>query len=456
MLVWRLAAVMAVAAGVAHAQPSSPPRPAVITNPDWEEKPTGEQFAKYFPSGATTTGNVTISCAVTIEGRLIHCAVLDEYPMQENFGLAALKIAPFFKMKPKTIDGRPVAGGSVEVRIVFTYQGGLPGRWIHTPTEAELQSVWPQEAQGQPGEAEIVCRVTDKGVARNCRTVREDPAGKGFGAAAVKLAPRLALSPATYRGYAVPSDLQLVIVFALPASRQTGVAKYGEGRLALTNAPWRATPSRAEMAAAWPSQAPTDLAAGKAWLRCGFGADGGLASCGVFNEDPVDKGFGAAALSLAGRFRMREGAADPKALAEARITLAFTFTNPKLGSQAPAQITQYNWVTFIDPDRMTALYPDAAAVAGIKTGRGVVDCTVAADGSLTGCAIASEDPPGMGFGQAALAASASFTTNPWTDDGRPAEGARIHLPIRLVEAEDAPAPAPAAAPAATAPTPGKP
>ena len=458
MWVWRslavvLAASAASGAWAAEPEPSvsqpfpAPKRAAVITNPDWEHKPGPEDFSKYYPTGVDSTGVVIISCSVTDIGRLANCVVLSEFPEHKGFGEAALKISHFFQMKPKTIDGQPVAGGTFSTRIQFTY-GAAPPRYLHPPTDAQLASVWPDKAKGQPAMVLLKCTITYKGRAEHCSVAKETPAGKGFGAAALKLAPQLAFMPARNGGSPVTSDAQFNLVFSLPTSRQTGVARFGEGSLALTNAPWRATPSAAEMRGAWPAAAAADIERGMAQLRCGFDADGALSGCTVFNEEPAKQGFGAAAMALADRFKLRDGAADPDSLPTMRITLPFTFANPKVGGQSPDRITQYNWIAFIDPDRMTSLYPAKASDAGVKTGRGVVDCVVAPDGALRGCAVSSEDPPGMDFGAAALAAIPSFATNPWTDDGRPAAGAKITVPIRFNESE--PAPAPAAPPAAAA------
>lgn len=453
-VLWSLALAAAASAAWA-AEPAAPPAPnvsrtaAVITNPYWERKPSPDEFSNFYPAGANSTGVASISCSVTDVGRLTNCVVLNEFPEHKGFGQAALRIASLFKMKPKTVDGRPVAGGIISTRIRFGYAGSTPPRYLRAPTDAELAAVWPETAKGQPGFVVLKCTVTIKGAAEHCSVVQETPPGKGFGAAALRLAPRLSMAPALTGTSPITSDAQFTVAFHLPPPKQTGVADFGDGSLALTNAPWLATPSAMEMAAAWPATASADIERGMARLRCGFSADGGLAGCTIFNEEPAKQGFGAAALALAGRFQLRDGAADPASLATMRITLPFTFANPKMGGQSPNQITQYNWIAFIDPDRMTSLYPAEASDAGIKTGRGVLDCIVAPNGALTACAVTSEEPPGKGFGAAALAAITSFATNPWTDDGRPAAGAKIHVPIRFEEVEPEPAPA---APAGSPPT----
>ena len=96
-------------------------------------------------------------------------------------------------------------------------------------------------------------------------------------------------------------------------------------------------------------------------------------------------------------------------------------------------------LAYIGQDRMTELYPAKAADTGVKTGRGVVNCAVAAGAKHSGCKMESEDPPGLGFGDSAVAVLVNFTVNPWTDDGHPVDGSLVHLPVRMNEAEPAPA-----------------
>ncbi len=59
---------------------------------------------------------------------------------------------------------------------------------------------------------------------------------------------------------------------------------------------------------------------------------------------------------------------------------------------------------------------------------------------MSACEVVGEDPAGLGFGEAAVAAAAAFAVNPWSDDGRPVDGARIRIPIRFTAAEPEPAP----------------
>jgi TonB family protein len=459
------AAVLAAAIS-AHAQPApdqaqppanAPHRAAVVTRPEWTRLPTGNDMAAYYPRGANTSGLVRLECVVTADGGLEGCVAEVEDPPDQGFGKAAVAMSHLFKMKPETRDGQPVSGAMVTIPIRFTL-GVLPPQWLRPPTAEELQSVWPANAPADGGMANIDCQVTAEGHAKHCTVISETPSHSGFGSAAVKLSPRFQLSAPKELGgdKTVSADVHLTVAFNKPQPTQTGVEAYGQ-ITALRNAPWKAAPTSAEMAAAWPVTAPAGLDRVVVRVLCGFSEDTSLARCEVLSEEPAGHGLGAAALKLTERFRTRSAFIPDAVLGKARIILRFDFLDPKTASQQPVWLDKPNWVSFIPAGRMTALYPAAAVDAGIKTGRGVVTCTVAPDGTLTACALESEDPPGKGFGQAALAAVGDFAVNPWTDGGRPTDGAKIRVPIRFNESEPAPpaasgdAKAAPAAPAKTSP-----
>lgn len=101
---------------------SEPPRADVITRPDWARKPSGEDMARYYPDRAQrmeVSGRATISCTVTEQGTLENCTVVSESPADMGFGDAAIRLSRLFLMKPRTLDGSPVAGGQVTVPLVF-------------------------------------------------------------------------------------------------------------------------------------------------------------------------------------------------------------------------------------------------------------------------------------------------------------------------------------------------
>lgn len=114
-----ISSVMGAAAALVLA---ASPAPDWITNPDWAEIPTPDQFAEAYPERAKqerVEGGATILCRVLDTGRLSDCSVVSEAPIGYGFGEAALKIAPDLRMKPVTIDGQPVSGGQVRVPLKF-------------------------------------------------------------------------------------------------------------------------------------------------------------------------------------------------------------------------------------------------------------------------------------------------------------------------------------------------
>jgi hypothetical protein len=64
-------------------------------------------------------GRTEISCAVSALGTLENCRIVSEVPAGIGFGAASLSMAALFHMRPKTVDGAPVAGGEVRIPLQF-------------------------------------------------------------------------------------------------------------------------------------------------------------------------------------------------------------------------------------------------------------------------------------------------------------------------------------------------
>ncbi len=110
---------------------SPPPRPSVITNPEWARAPE-----VVYPQAALSRdveGWVVLTCTVTRVGRLVDCVVDDETP--RGFGLAesALEGSATARVSPRTVDSL-----AVDARATYRTSYRLPERM--TPGSPPLPS----------------------------------------------------------------------------------------------------------------------------------------------------------------------------------------------------------------------------------------------------------------------------------------------------------------------------
>ncbi|MDQ0465554.1 hypothetical protein QO010_003343 [Caulobacter ginsengisoli] len=204
----------------------------------------------------------------------------------------------------------------------------------------------------------------------------------------------------------------------------------GAATITSENLIWAAAPSFDDMAAAWPARGE-GLAEGSASLQCRIVGAGRLTGCDTLSDQPVGQGFARAAKTLVAKFQLK---IDPRALRKDQdyfVVVSFRFLNPDTPPGRARRVSNPRWISMPDPGRIQGVFPKAAADAGVTHGVGVIDCQVAPDGHLTDCKVSRENPTGVGFGDAALLVAPIMQMNPWTDDGRPVDGARVKLPVQF-------------------------
>jgi TonB family protein len=101
---------------------------------------------------------------------------------------------------------------------------------------------------------------------------------------------------------------------------------------------------------------------------------------------------------------------------------------PKSEPAAPSRL-QPDWLAEPSFQDLAKAYPPEALKQGVN-GRTQISCSVEADGRLSACAVISETPSGMGFGQASLSLADRFRMKPEAARAAVAGGPKVTVPIR--------------------------
>ena len=384
-----------------------------------------------FPKGATVSGKAQLGCVAAKDGRLVDCKVLREEPVGQGFGEAALSVVGYERIAAKDGTGASVEGRPVRTSFEFLAPGDANPNWVRKPSGAEIANVFPKKALEQRvgGRATIRCRVTVEGFLEGCKVLSEGPEGLDFGAAGLQLAPQFRMSPKIRGGQSVAGgEVTIPIIWQEPR----GGAVLASSPVVL-DPPWNRVPTQAEMRAAWPAAA-AGLPFGQAALRCDLKATGLLRGCDVISENPRGKGFGKAAVELSKLFQIPVNPNEAKTVRDYKVDLPFRFRDP--AAPDARKLTKPRWIRTLTAEGMAEVYPQAAVKAAVKSGLGVVTCTVTATGELTACQAVREQPTSLDFGAAAIKAVSVMRMNPWTKEGDTVDGLVITIPIAFTWDDD--------------------
>lgn len=184
----RYAALAAAFAGCAA--------PALAAAPQWTEAPTWQDAASAYPArarAAHAAGAATLTCTATPSGRMRYCGVLAESPEGYGFGNAARHLAERLSAAPSTApDGR-------EQQVTIAFRPEMGGSapyvapdplWLSLPSAAQFQAAFPKTENGvNHVRVVLLCDVAAGGKLSGCTVESDEPAGQGYGTAALALAP---------------------------------------------------------------------------------------------------------------------------------------------------------------------------------------------------------------------------------------------------------------------------
>lgn len=317
--------------------------------------------------------------------------------------------------------------------------------WLKRPSAGDIQSVWPTEAfkRGAGGKATIGCTVTVQGMLRDCRVLAEEPAGAGFGNAALTLTRQFQMRPAMRGGEPIESTVRIPLTFPkfTPARETTAPPKSSRVYAQL---PWTQAPTYADVLAAYPAKAREKKVGGMAALDCEIKKDGSLGSCREMKESPEGYGFFTAAKQLAPKFVTPTTDGKIPSIAGSRAHVTMTFAAEALDAPHPV-IGRPRWTAVPAISDLVSVVPPEARKAKVYKARVLMTCRVADQGKVEGCEVGSEEPAGLGYGRAALSLAPNFRLAVWTDEGLPSVGGTVRIPLRF-DLESVMAEAEAAAP----------
>ncbi len=195
-----------------------------------------------------------------------------------------------------------------------------PG-WLERPSAEQMKAFFPKAAALSKitGDVTIHCQIDATGALSACAVTKEAPPGLGFGEAAVAMAATFRMRPKTVDGAPAAGEVNIPIHFSLPPgpAPEPGTPS------------WISIPTTDDMAKAYPSHASHVGISGQVMMQCAATAEGEMSDCRILQETPSDEGFGRAALSISGKFRLTPLTPEGKSVAGTTINIPIAFRLPK-------------------------------------------------------------------------------------------------------------------------------
>lgn len=184
----------------------------LMTNPSWKTAPSFEEMAQAWPTRAADvqTAHVSMRCRLTDAGVLRNCEILTENPRAEGFGAAARKLSARFSLDMALLPSTK-QDQYVNLALRFTHPDSAQAmtraisrpRWVRGPDPKKVLEIFPDaavKAGVTSGTGVADCMVQADGSLADCKVSREEPAGLGFGEAAVVVAQVMQMAPWTEDG----------------------------------------------------------------------------------------------------------------------------------------------------------------------------------------------------------------------------------------------------------------
>ena len=103
--------------------PGEGPGGAQLYNAEWVVEPSNAQLSTYLPKSVDRGSWAQIACKTIARNRVENCQPLGESPAGSGLARAMRLAAWQFQVRPPRIDGKPLVGSWVRIRIDFNEEG---------------------------------------------------------------------------------------------------------------------------------------------------------------------------------------------------------------------------------------------------------------------------------------------------------------------------------------------
>lgn len=268
--------------------------------------------------------------------------------------------------------------------------------FVERVPDAKMKAAFPKNAT-VTGAATLGCVAAKDGRLVDCKVLKEDPVGQGFGEAA--------LSVVGYERIKTKDEAGASVEGRRVATRFDFLAP-GDA-----NPNWIRKPNGREIANVFPKKALEKGVEGRATIKCQVTVEGFLDACKVLTEAPAGMDFGAAGLQLATQFRMSPKIRGGKPVPGGEVTIPINWgaASPGAMLNTTPVVLDPPWSRAPSHAEVNAAWPKSAA--GLTSGQAALRCVLSKNGRLRACDITSEEPRGKGFGRAAQDLAAIFQVN---------------------------------------------
>jgi TonB family protein len=292
--------------------------------------------------------------------------------------------------------------------------------FIQHAKPADIAAAYPKAAFEKKitGDVLLDCTANDAGSLVDCRIVEEEPAGLGFGEAALSLVSRERVKTKDRAGASVVGRrFEKTFSFLAPGD---------------ANPDWMKKPGPADMAGVFPKAAAKKGVDGKAVIRCQSSVEGFLQKCVVLSETPADLNFGAAALQLAPQFRMTPKIRGGKPVVTKEITIPIIwrgFADYRPSPVGDSLVLDPPWSSAPTAAQVRAAWP--ANAKGATSGQVALRCAFDKTGGLSDCTTISEIPSNRGFAKAARSLTSQFKVRFEPDQAKTLGKYSVDVPFRF-------------------------